>query len=207
MDRVATILNISLQITANLSIVFEPFLPFSSAKLRQIIAKNDFNWNELGRIDLLSAGHRLHEPELLFDKIDDDVIEMQVQKLLNTKIANELGNYRPNPIKETIAFDDFTKLDIRIGTILGCKKVPKADKLLELKIDDGMSGRTIVSGIAEHYNPEELIGKQVCFIANLAPRKLKGIDSQGMILSVENADGKLAIIQPMVDVLPGSEVK
>ena len=207
MNRVATIMNLSLQITANLAIVFEPFLPFTSAKLREIIGKNSFNWNELGRIDLLPEGHQLNEPELLFDKMEDDVIEAQIQKLFDTKKANELNNYQPNSIKETIAFDDFTKLDIRVGTVLSCQKVPKADKLLEFKIDDGMGGRTIVSGIAEHYNPEELVGKQVCFIANLAPRKLKGIESQGMILSAENADGKLAVIQPISEVLPGSEVK
>lgn len=207
MERVATIMNISLQITANLAIAFEPFLPFSSKKLRKFINKPDFSWNDLGSIDLLPVGHQLSEPELLFDKIEDEVIEAQVQKLLDTKKENEMANQKANPIRETIAFDDFTKLDIRVGTVLDCQKVPKADKLLQFKIDDGLGGRTIVSGIAQHYKPEELIGKQVCFIANLAPRMLKGIESQGMILSAENADGKLAIIQPISEVLPGSEVK
>jgi methionyl-tRNA synthetase len=207
MERVGTIMNISLQITANLAIAFEPFLPFSSEKLRRFINKKEFNWNDLGSIDLLPAGHQLSEPELLFDKIEDDVIEAQVQKLLDTKKANEKANQKANPIRETIAFDDFTKLDIRVGTVLDCQKVPKADKLLQFKIDDGLGGRTIVSGIAQHYKPEDLIGKQVCFIANLAPRMLKGIESQGMILSAENADGKLAVIQPISEVLPGSEVK
>jgi methionyl-tRNA synthetase len=200
-------MNISLQITANLAIAFEPFLPFSSKKLRKFINKPDFSWNDLGSIDLLPVGHQLSEPELLFDKIEDEVIEAQVQKLLDTKKENEMANQKANSIRETIAFDDFTKLDIRVGTVLDCQKVPKADKLLQFKIDDGLGGRTIVSGIAQHYKPEELIGKQVCFIANLAPRMLKGIESQGMILSAENADGKLAIIQPISEVLPGSEVK
>jgi methionyl-tRNA synthetase len=207
MDRVATIMNISLQITANLAIAFEPFLPFSSAKLRSFINKKDFNWDELGSINLLPEGHQLNTPELLFEKIEDEKIENQIQKLFETKKANEQNNYTPNPIKDIIAFEDFQKLDIRVGTVLHCQKVPKADKLLEFKIDDGMGGRTIVSGIAEHYLPEDLIGKQVCFIANLAPRKLKGIESQGMILSAENADGKLAVINPLREVLPGSEVK
>ncbi|MDR3706221.1 MAG: methionine--tRNA ligase [Paludibacteraceae bacterium] len=207
MDRVATILNISLQITANLAIAFEPFLPFTSAKLRGFIHLPKFKWSELGSIDLLPAGHQTSTSELLFEKIEDDVMEAQVQKLLNTKKANELANYEPKPILENIAFDDFTKLDIRVGTVIDCQKVPKADKLLQFKIDDGLGGRTIVSGIAQHYKPEDLIGKQVCFIANLAPRKLKGIDSEGMILSAEDADGKLVVVSPTNGVKPGSEVK
>jgi methionyl-tRNA synthetase len=205
--RVATILNISLQITANLAIAFEPFLPFTSAKLRGFIHLPEFKWSELGSIDLLPAGHQTSTSELLFEKIEDDVMEAQVQKLLDTKKANELANYEPKPILENIAFDDFTKLDIRVGTVLDCQKVPKADKLLQFKIDDGLGGRTIVSGIAQHYKPEDLIGKQVCFIANLAPRKLKGIDSEGMILSAEDADGKLVVVSPSAGVKPGSEVK
>jgi methionyl-tRNA synthetase len=200
-------LNISLQITANLAIAFEPFLPFTSAKLRGFIHLPEFKWSELGSIDLLPAGHQTSTSELLFEKIEDKVMEAQVKKLLDTKKANELANYEPKPIGENIVFDDFTKLDIRVGTVLDCQKVPKADKLLQFKIDDGLGGRTIVSGIAQHYKPEDLIGKQVCFIANLAPRKLKGIDSEGMILSAEDADGKLVVVSPSSEVKPGSEVK
>ncbi|MBN1463003.1 MAG: methionine--tRNA ligase [Paludibacteraceae bacterium] len=207
MQRVATIMNISLQITANLAIAFEPFLPFSAAKLRGFINRPNFNWSELGSIDLLPAGHQTNTPELLFEKIEDDVIEAQVQKLLATKKANDMENQSTNPIRENIVFDDFTKLDIRVGTVLTCEKVPKADKLLVFKIDDGLGGRTIVSGIAQHYKPEDLIGKQVCFIANLAPRMLKGIASQGMILSAEDADGRLVVVSPSSQVKAGSEVK
>ncbi len=207
LNRVATILNISLQLAANLAIAFEPFLPFSSKKLRDMLNMSTFDWAELGQTDLLEAGHVLNKAELLFEKIEDSVIEAQVQKLLDTKKANEEANYKANPIRENIEFDDFTKLDIRIGTVLECQKVPKADKLLQFKIDDGLECRTIVSGIAKHYAPEELVGKQVCFIANLAPRKLKGIVSEGMILSAENNDGSLAVIMPQKEVKPGSEVK
>lgn len=207
LGRVATILNLSLQITANLSIVMEPFLPFSMEKLNHMLNTKPFGWDRLGAKDLLIAGRNLGKAELLFEKIDDEVIEKQVQKLADTKKANELENHQANPIRETIAFDDFGKLDIRVGTILECSKVPKADKLLQFKIDDGLKGRTIVSGIAQHYAPEELVGKQVCFVANLAPRELKGIVSEGMILSAENADGSLAVIIPQKAVKPGSEVK
>ena len=207
MERVATILHIALQITANLSIVFGPFLPFSMEKLNKMLAIEPMAWDRLGALDLLEAGHVLGKPELLFEKIEDSVIEKQVQKLLDTKKANEEANYRAKPIRENIAFEDFTKLDIRVGTILECTKVPKADKLLQFRIDDGLEKRTIVSGIAQHYKPEELVGKQVCFIANLAPRKLKGIVSEGMILSAENFDGSLAVIMPQKEVKPGSEVK
>ena len=216
MDRVATILNLSMQITANLSIVFEPFLPFSAEKIRDLINKTDLKWNQFGQIDLLEAGHVLNQPELLFEKIEDETIEKQVQKLLDTKKANELKagesaakeseKYQAKPQKANVVFDDFTKLDIRVGTIVECQKVPKADKLLQFSIDDGLGGRTILSGIAEHYNPEDLTGKQVCFIANLEPRKIRGIESQGMILSVQNADGSLAVVQPSKEAAPGSEV-
>ncbi len=206
-ERTATVMNLSMQITANLAIAFEPFLPFSSAKIKQFIAKDDLKWSQLGNIDLLSVGHVVNQSELLFEKIEDDVIEKQVQKLLDTKKANELASHKAAPQKPNIQFDDFTKLDIRVGKVLECQKVPKADKLLQFKIDDGFGGRTIISGIAEHYNPDDLIGKNICFIANLEPRKLRGIESQGMILSAENADGSLAIIQPMKEVVPGSEVK
>ncbi|MGL5937475.1 MAG: methionine--tRNA ligase [Phocaeicola sp.] len=207
MERVGTILNISLQLVANLSIAFEPFLPFSSAKLREMLNLASFEWEQLGRTDLLSEGHALNPSQLLFEKIEDSTIEEQVQKLLDTKKANEEENYKANPIQPNIEFDDFTKLDIRVGTVLECTKVPKADKLLQFKIADGLENRTIVSGIAQHYAPEELVGKQVCFIANLAPRKLKGIVSEGMILSAENFDGSLSVITTMKEVKPGSEVK
>lgn len=206
MNRVATILNISLQISANLAIAFEPFLPFSMEKLNKMLNVEPLGWDRLGATDLLPAGHQLGKSELLFEKIEDEVIQAQVQKLLDTKTANELANQKAKPIRENIEFDDFTKLDIRVGTVLECSKVPKADKLLQFKIEDGLETRTIVSGIAKHYNPEELVGKQVCFIANLAPRKLKGILSEGMILSAENADGTLSVISPDKPVNPGSEI-
>jgi methionyl-tRNA synthetase len=197
MNRVATILNISLQIAANLSIAFEPFLPFSSEKLRRMLSMETFYWNELGKTDLLAEGLQLGTPELLFEKIEDEQVEAQVQKLQNTKEANELANYQPKAVKETVSYDDFGKLDIRVGTVLECTKVPKADKLLQFRLDDGMGGRTILSGIAQSYpNPEELVGTQVCFIANFEPKKLRGVMSEGMILSAENSDGKLVLIQP-----------
>ncbi|GHV32166.1 methionine--tRNA ligase [Bacteroidia bacterium] len=210
MERTATILNIAMQITANLAIAFEPFLPFSSKKLKQMINKPDLKWSDLGSVDLLETGHQLNQPELLFEKIEDEAIEKQIQKLQDTKKANELNESKgtiAKPIKANISFDTFEKLDIRVGKVLECTKVPKADKLLQFKIDDGLGGRTILSGIAGYYNPEELVGKQVCFIANLEPRKIKGIESQGMILSAENADGNLAVIQPDKEVSQGSEVK
>lgn len=207
MERVSTILNLSLQISANLAIAFEPFLPFSACKLRKMLGMETANWDLLGSIDILDADSQLSQPELLFEKIEDSVVEAQIQKLLETKKANELKNHKAAPIRENIDFETFTKLDIRIGKVLECQKVPKADKLLQFKIDDGLGGRTIVSGIAKHYNPEELVGKNVCFVANLAPRKLKGIESQGMILSAEDADGRLVVIEPADGVKPGSEVK
>ena len=207
MSRVATILNIALQITANLTIVFSPFLPFSSEKLLRMLDVNEaFSWDSLGSMDLLSVGHQIATAELLFEKIEDSTIEAQIEKLQATKAANELAERKAEPIAQDIQFDDFLKLDIRVGTVLECSKVPKADKLLQFKIDDGLGGRTIVSGIAKHYQPEELVGKQVCFIANLPPRKLKGIESQGMILSAEDLDGSLKLISPSVEVSPGSKV-
>ena len=205
-ERVKTVIYISLQLTANLAIAFEPFLPFSSEKLRKMLNMESFEWNRLGRTDLLVSGHQLAKPELLFEKIEDDVIEAQVQKLLDTKKANEEANYKAKPIRENIAFEDFQKLDIRVGTVLECTKVPKADKLLCFKIADGLENRTIVSGISKFYKPEELVGKQVCFIANLAPRKLKGIESQGMVLSALNYDESLSVITVDREVKPGSEV-
>lgn len=210
MQRTGTILNLALQITANLSIVFEPFLPFSSAKIRSFIQYNEFRWVDLGSFGLLPEGHALGNSTLLFDKIEDEVIEQQVQKLLNTKEANEANNakeYKAKPIKDAIQFDTFEQLDIRVGTVLECEKVPKTDKLLRFLLDDGIKQRTILSGIAAHYpNPQELVGKQVCFIANLEPRKMRGLLSEGMILSAENADGSLTLVAPSRDVLPGSQV-
>lgn len=207
MTRVATILNLSLQLVANLSIAFEPFLPFSSKKLREMLNMNDFEWNQLGDINLLESGHQLGGAELLFEKIEDDAIDKQIQRLEDIKKLNEKNNYKANPIREDIQFDDFLKLDIRVGTVLECVKVPKADKLLKFTIEDGLENRTIVSGIAKHYAPEDLVGKQVCFIANLPPRPLKGIVSEGMILSAENNDGSLSVITVDKPVKPGSEVK
>jgi methionyl-tRNA synthetase len=208
MDRVATIMHLSLQIAANLAIAFEPFLPFSSAKLRCMLNLNAFDWKELGRTDLLKAGGQLGTPELLFEKIEDTTIEAQVQKLLDTKKANETAAWKANPVKPNVSFEDFQKMDIRVGTVLDCQKVPKADKLLQFRIADGLEERTILSGIAAYYpNPEELIGTQVCFIANFEPRKLRGIFSEGMILSAEDADGKLVLIQPKINVTNGVEVK
>ncbi len=207
MSRTATILNLSLQITANLSIAFEPFLPFSSKKIIDFLNINKLEWNQLGNFEVLSEGHELGKSELLFEKIEDDVIEKQIQKLLDTKKANEAAEYKAKPIKENVVFDDFTKIDIRVGTVLECEKVPKTDKLLRFLLDDGLQKRTILSGIAAYYpNPEELVGKQVCFIANLEPRKMRGILSEGMILSAENADGMLSLVQPSVEVKPGSTV-
>ena len=206
-ERVGTILNISLQITANLAIAFEPFLPFSTDELYKMLNVSHLGWEKLGSTELIKAGHPLGTSHLLFEKIDDDVIDKQIQKLLDTKESNKITEWQANPVRETIQFDDFSKLDIRVGTVLDCKKVAKADKLLQFQIDDGLGGRTIISGIAAHYQPEELIGKQVCFIANLEQRKIKGITSEGMILSAENADGNLACIMPEKKVTPGSEVK
>ena len=207
MSRVATILNIALQITANLTIVFSPFLPFSSEKLLRMLDVNEaFSWDSLGSMELLSVGHQIATAELLFEKIEDSTIEAQIEKLQATKAANELAERKAESIAQDIQFDDFLKLDIRVGTVLECSKVPKADKLLQFRIDDGLGGRTIISGIAKHYQPEELVGKQVCFIANLPPRKLKGIESQGMILSAEDLDGSLRLISPSVEVSPGSKV-
>lgn len=207
MPRTATILNISLQITANLAIVFAPFLPFSVDKIKGFLNIDNLSWDQLGNMNLLPAGHALGKSELLFEKIEDEAIEQQMQKLMETKEANELKEYKAQPVKPEIAFDDFTKLDMRVATVLECERVPKTDKLLRFLLDDGIGKRTILSGIAEFYpNPEELVGKQVCFIANLAPRKMRGILSEGMILSAENADGTLSLIQPSSEVMPGSGI-
>lgn len=206
-ERVKTILYISLQLTANLAIAFEPFLPFSSEKLRQMLNIEYFDWNQLGTTDILKAGHRLADPELLFEKIEDQVIEKQLQKLEDTKRANAATAYKSKPIKQTIDFSDFEKLDIRVGQIKHCERVKKANKLLKFTIDDGSgTDRIIVSGIAKYYEPADLIGKDVCFIANLAPRKLMGIESQGMILSAEDFDGTLSVTRIDREVKPGSQI-
>ncbi len=207
-ERVKTIIYISLQLTANLAIAFEPFLPFSSEKLRGMLNMPTFEWDSLGYTDILPVGHQLAAPALLFEKIEDATIDAQMQRLEEIKKANEAAAYKANPIKPTIAFEDFEKLDIRVGTVLECERVPKMKKLLKFKIVDGLQDRTIVSGIAEHYAPEELVGKQVLFIANLAPRQFKnGLVSEGMILSAENFDGSLAVTSLLKEVKPGSEVK
>ena len=205
--RVETILYISLQLVANLSIAFEPFLPFSSKKLREMINMTEYNWSELGSTNLLPAGKQLAKPELLFDKIDDEAIEAQLRKLEETKKANKAASYKAEPIKKDIPFEDFEKLDIRVGHIIKCEKVKKSKKLLQFTIDDG-SGveRTILSGIAAYYEPEQLTGKDVLFIANFAPRKMMGIESQGMILSAVNFDGSLSVTTTMGEVKPGSQV-
>jgi len=207
MNRVGTILNLSLQIVANLAIAFEPFLPFTSKKLREMLRMENFQWENLGRIDLLPTNLQMGQPELLFEKIEDEAMEVQVQKLLDTKKANEAKEQRAEPAKENINFEDFAKTDIRIGKILEAELVPKTSKLMKLKIDTGLDQRIVVSGIAEHFKPEEVIGQQVCVLVNLEPRKLRGIESQGMILMAENTDGKLVFVQPSSLVANGSTVR
>lgn len=207
MSRVATILNVALQLSANLNIAFEPFLPFSSAKLRQMLQFDSVRWADFGKTELLPAGHALGKTELLFEQIDDAAIEQQINKLQQTKATNNAQSQTVKAVKETVEFDDFIKLDIRVGTVVECSKVPKADKLLQFRIDDGMGGRTIVSGIAAHYpEPEKLVGTQVCFVANFAARKLRGIDSEGMILSAEMPDGSLVLVQPNTKISDGSTI-
>ena len=205
--RVETILNLSLQLVANLSIAFEPFLPFSSKKLRSMINMTEYDWSELGSTDLLPAGKQLAEPELLFDKIEDEAIEAQLRKLEETRKANEEAAYKAEPVKKEIPFDDFEKLDIRVGHILRCEKVKKSKKLLKFTLDDGSgTERTILSGIAAYYEPEQLTGKDVLFVANFAPRRMMGIESQGMILSAVNSDGSLTVTTTLDEVKPGSQV-
>ena len=207
MERVGTILNLSLQLAANLAIAFEPFLPFSSEKLRGMLGMESFEWEQLGRTDLLTAGHQLGKAELLFEKIEDSAIDAQMQRLEDIKKANEAANYKAEPVKPLVSFEDWEKLDIRVGTVLECERVPKMKKLLKFKIADGLGDRTIVSGIAEHYTPEELVGKQVLFIANFAPRQFKnGLVSEGMILSAVDYDGSLAVTSLLREVKPGSQV-
>ena len=205
-ERVKTVLNLSLQLVANLAIAFEPFLPFSSEKLRQMLHIDEAQWDRLGATDLLPEGHALGEPALLFEKIEDSVVEAQVQKLLDTKKANEAANFKAAPVKENIPFEQFEKLDVRVGTVLSCEKVKKSKKLLKFEIADGAENRTIVSGIAQYYQPEDLVGKQVCFVANLAPRTINGIESQGMILSAVNFDDSLSVVTVDRKVVAGSQV-
>ncbi len=207
MERVKTILYLSLQLVANLEIAFEPFLPFSSARLREMLNVTDTDWAQLGSTDLLKPGHQLGTPALLFEKIEDEAIEAQLKKLEDTKKANEAANYVAAPIKENVDFDTFEKLDIRVGHIKDCQKVKKSKKLLQFTIDDGSGvDRTILSGIAAYYEPEQLIGKDVLFVANFAPRKMMGIESQGMILSAVNFDGTLNVTTVTGNVKPGSQV-
>ncbi|SFE51381.1 methionine--tRNA ligase [Sunxiuqinia elliptica] len=206
-ERVKTVMNICLQITANLTIMLEPFLPMSMNKLRGFLDMEKLEWSELGRTDLLAAGHLTNKPELLFEKIEDAVIEAQVQKLLDTKKANEAAEAVAKPAKENCTFDDFMKMDIRTGTILEAELVPKTKKLLQLNVDTGIDKRTVVSGIAEYYKPEDIVGKQVSILVNLEPRKIRGIESQGMILMAEDADGTLRFVSPEEKVKNGSEIR
>lgn len=207
MERVKTILYLSLQLVANLEIAFEPFLPFSSARLREMLNITDTDWAQLGSTELLKPGHQLGTPALLFEKIEDEAIEAQLKKLEDTKKANEAANYVAAPVKENVDFDTFEKLDIRVGHIKDCQKVKKSKKLLQFTIDDGSGvDRTILSGIAAYYEPEQLIGKDVLFVANFAPRKMMGIESQGMILSAVNFDGTLNVTTVNGNVKPGSQV-
>lgn len=206
-DRVKTIMNIALQITANLTIVCEPFLPFSMEKLRGWLNYKQPEWANAGNTDLLLPGHITNKPELLFMKIEDEAINRQIEKLTNTKKANEATSLKIVPGKGSVTFDDFTKIDIRTATILEAEKVPKTTKLLKLKIDTGSDIRTIVSGIAEYYAPEDILGKQISIIANLEPRKIKGIESKGMILMAEDKNGKLVMVSPVSEVDNGSTIK
>lgn len=204
--RTAAILNIALQICANLAVVFEPFTPFMAAKLAEQLRLKNITWDMAGKFDLVSDGIEIGKPELLFEKVEDSVVEAQVRKLVEAKEKNLLDQWKPDEVKAEVDFPTFEKMDIRVGKVLECEKVPKADRLLRFKIDDGMGGRTIVSGIAKYYQPEDLVGKEVCFMANFAPRRLKGVVSEGMILSARDADGRLVVIGPTGEVRPGSSV-
>ena len=200
------ILNTAIRICGILAVVFEPFLPFMSEKLSRMLRLGKLSWGMTAQPDLVPAGTRLGETELLFEKIEDSTVEFQIGKLLEAKKKNQLAAWKPEPVKDIVGFDTFEKLDIRVGRVLECEKVPKADKLLRFLIDDGVNRRTIVSGIAKYYKPEDLIDKEVCFIANFEPRKLKGVVSEGMILSAQNSDGRLIVIGPHGEVSPGSSV-
>ena len=206
--RVETILYVALQLTANLSIAFEPFLPFSSSRLRKMLNLEGCDWEQLGSTEILTAGHQLAEPGLLFEKIDDDVIDGQLKRLEEIALANKAESYQAEPFKENVPFDVFEKLDIRVGRVKACEKVKKSKKLLKFCIDDGSgTDRTILSGIASYYEPSELIGKQVVFVANFEPRKMMGEESCGMILSALNYDGSLSVITPSSEVKPGAQVQ
>ncbi len=207
MARVATILNTALQICANIAVAFEPFMPFSAEKLCRMLGLDSLSWQELGSASMMTAGSALGQPELLFDKIEDEAVEAQLQRLKEARRQNALASWKPAPQQTDVDFDTFMKSDIRVGTVLECERVPKADKLLRFLIDDGLEKRTIVSGIAKFYDPADLVGKQVCFIANLPARRLRGIESQGMILSAEDRDGRLVVIGPTAPVAPGAAVK
>ena len=207
MARVATILNTALQICANIAVAFEPFMPFSAEKLCRMLGLDGLSWQELGSASMMTAGSALGQPELLFDKIEDEAVEAQLQRLNEARRQNALASWKPAPQQTDVDFDTFMKSDIRVGTVLECERVPKADKLLRFLIDDGLEKRTIVSGIAKFYDPADLVGKQVCFIANLPARRLRGIESQGMILSAEDRDGRLVVIGPTAPVAPGAAVK
>lgn len=206
-QRVATILNISMQITANLGVLLEPFLPFTAEKIRAMVNLNGKDWNLAGGDNLLLPGHQLNEPSLLFDKIEDDVIERQLEKLRKAKEANERANIKVTPLKDSVTYDEFSKMDIRIAKVLEAERVPKTQKLLKLKIDTGVDTRTIVSGIAEFFTPEQMVGKQVVVLANLEPRTIRGIESHGMILMAEDVDGRLQLVIPADSVSNGSTVK
>ncbi len=205
-ERVRTIMNLSIQLCAQLAVVFNPFTPFAATRLAKTLGLENISWSMAGNFDLIPAGRKIEQAPLLFEKIEDSVVEQQVNKLLETKKANELKNWQPEPIKNNVPFEDFEKVDIRVGKVLDCCKVKKSKKLLQFSVDDGMGGRTILSGIAAYYEPEQLIGKNICFIANFAPRTMMGIESQGMILSAVNPDGSLTVIQPEGDLKPGSVI-
>lgn len=206
-DRVKTILNVALQICSNLAILCEPFMPFTANKLNKMLNLQAEKWDKAGSRELLVAGHQLDEPSFLFEKIEDEAIQLQVQKLLDTKKANEAQAFSASPSKPLIEFDDFAKMDLRIGTILSAEKMPKTKKLLKLTIDTGIDKRTVVSGIGEHYLPEAIIGQQVSILVNLAPRNIKGTESEGMILMAENHDGELCFVSPLKPFKEGSEIR
>jgi methionyl-tRNA synthetase len=201
-------MNLSLQISANLCILGEPFLPFSMGRLKEMLNLPEYSWSDAGSIDLLPQAHRVNEPQLLFEKIEDDAIEAQVARLEATRTFNEMENTQMDvtPLKSQIVYDDFSKLDMRVGTVTAAENMPKSKKLLKLTIDTGVDVRTVLSGIAEHFSPDEVIGQQVTVLANLAPRKMMGIESEGMVLMAEDREGKLYFIQPTSEIDNGSVI-
>lgn len=205
-ERVKTVMNLAAQICANLAVVFNPFIPFATSRLAATLGLDTLSWDMAGKFDLIAAGAKIGESPLLFEKVEDSVVDAQVQKLLDAKKKKQLAAWKPEPVKATVEYDDFAKMDIRVGKVLECRNVPKSKKLLEFRIEDGLGGRTILSGIAAWYKPEDLVGKEVCFIANFEPRKMMGRESQGMILSAVSADGSLRVIGPQGEVAPGSTV-